>query len=211
MIAVTLISGGCSSKSSVHPIFSVETADIDLAAQRGKDLINRGAKPEDAYYYQAADINQRISSDVIVRTAGMVMPVQRIAYEIAKSGDTSDAGLRSSIAEGLKAAENELMCFAEIQIPMTMDPAGITFKLKTNTGTTYPPIAVETPIMLREFKPAYDLTASNAAVYYYVIRFPVRGGPGVPPIGPSVMSLTMTMSDGSGQVSYTCDLPKKYK
>jgi hypothetical protein len=45
-----------------------------------------------------------------------------------------------------------------------------------------------------------------STMYQYVMRFPVRGGPGVPPIGPSVRALFLEVRDGDCTGSAQFDL-----
>jgi len=171
-------------------------------------MISSGEAPEDAFAYRTVDVTERLSSEVIVRSAGICLPVDRLAYEIAKGGDSSERGTRKAISQATRAADRELMFVASMQLAQTFDPANIQFKLRTNTATEYPPIAVDMPVLLREVRPSFDPTAAMAELYYYVVHFPVSGGPGVPPIGPEVTSLTLVISDGTSEATVEFPLPK---
>lgn len=211
LAAATVVCSGCSSTNRVHPgLRAPEGQDLDRAIARGKSLIVSGADPQDAFARRVVPINERVSAEVILRSAGLCLPADRIAYEIAKSGDSSDGGVRGATAAAIKAIGRELMCYAEVQVPNAMDPTTtITFALRTSTGAEYPPMAVEKPFLLREFNPGeFDPTAAPAGVYAYLVHFPVVGGPGVPPIGPTASSVTLAVSDGTGEGSYTFELPR---
>ena len=83
-----------------------------------------------------------------------------------------------------------------MQLPKSRDPADIEFVLRTNTGVSYPPLAVEVPVFVRDVGKTFDPSAPAAVVYSYVIRFPIRGGPGIPGIGPNVSELLLIVRDG---------------
>jgi len=95
---------------------------------------------------------------------------------------------------------------AMLQIPKSRDEADLEFMLRTNTGIQYPPIVVETPIFIREVISPFDANAPVSAIYQYVAHFPVRGGPGVPPIGPRVSALSLEVIDGDCTGSARFDL-----
>ncbi|HUU53677.1 MAG TPA: hypothetical protein VMY87_02065 [Armatimonadota bacterium] len=196
LASFALLLNGCSAKERYHSALVVLDEDISRGTSRGKGLIASGANPSDAYAYRVDDVNIRVSSEVILRSAGLGLPADEIAYQIAAGGDSSDAGIRRAIASAIKTMERELKAMAIVQVSKTRDPASIEFVLRSSTGTEYPPIAVETPTFLRDVTATYDPTATAAALYAYTIHFPARGGPGVPPIGPTVRSLALLVKDG---------------
>jgi len=196
LASLALLLNGCSAKERYHSALVVLDEDISRGTSRGKGLIASGANPSDAYAYRVDDVNIRVSSEVILRSAGLGLPADEIAYQIAAGGDSSDAGIRRAIASAIKTMERELKAMAIVQVSKTRDPASIEFVLRSSTGTEYPPIAVETPTFLRDVTATYDPTATAAALYAYTIHFPARGGPGVPPIGPTVRSLALLVKDG---------------
>lgn len=209
VVAVGLaLVAGCSGSSVVHPALQVQDQDVQRAGQRGANLIAAGQCPDDAFAFRIVDVNERVSPEVIVRSAGIALPADRLAYEIAKAGDSSDAGVRRAISQGRKAIRQELMCVASIELPQTRDPASVEFALKTGAGVEYPPIAVETPVLLRDVRRTYDPTAAPSELYYCVVHFPVRGGPGVRPIGPEISTLTFAVRDAGGEVSVPFTLPR---
>ena len=199
---------GCSNRAALHPALRVQSQDVERATRRGQSMIGSGEAPEDAFAYRTVDVTERLSSEVIVRSAGICLPVDRLAYEIAKGGDSSERGTRKAISQATRAADREVMFVASVQVSQTFDPANIQFKLRTNTAMEYPPIAVDMPVLLREVRPSFDPTAAMAELYYYVVHFPVSGGPGVPPIGPEVTSLTLVISDGTSEATVEFPLPK---
>ncbi len=208
-VAATVLATGCANKNVLHPALQIGGQELDRAIARGQNMMAQGVDPQDALSYRMVDVNQRVSGEVILRSAGICMPADLIAYDIAKSGDASDSGVRRATAQALKETESQLVCVAKVQLPASADPAtALTFSLRTSMGQQYPPLAVETPQLLGSFESPYDPSAAPASLYYYVIRFPVRGGPGVPPIGPQVSSLTLGVSDGTAEATYTFQLPK---
>jgi len=196
LASLALLLNGCSAKERYHSALVVLDEDISRGTSRGKSLIASGANPSDAYASRVHDVNIRVSSDVILRSAGLGLPADEIAYQIAAGGDSSDAGIRRAVASALKTMERELKAMAIVQVSKTRDPASVEFVLRSSTGTEYPPIAVETPTFLRDVTATYDPTAIAAALYAYTIHFPSRGGPGVPPIGPTVRSIALLVKDG---------------
>jgi len=196
LASLALLLSSCSAKERYHSALVVLDEDISRGTSWGKSLIASGANPSDAYASRMDDVNIRVSSDVILRSAGLGLPADEIAYQIAAGGDSSDAGVRRGVASAIKTMERELKAMAIVQISKTRDPASIEFVLRSSTGTEYPPIAVETPTFLRDVTATYDPTAPAAALYAYTIHFPARGGPGVPPIGPAVRSLALLVRDG---------------
>jgi len=194
--SLCLLLSGCSGKERYHSALVATDEDISRGTSRGKSLIASGADPADAYKSRMVDVNVRVSSDVILRSAGVCMPADEIAYQIALGGDSSDNGVRHAVTSALKTIERQVRTAAIVQVAKSRDPASVDFALRTSPGTDYPPIAVEKPTFLREVKLTYDSTAPAAALYSYVILFPSRGGPGVPPIGPTVSSLSLVVQDG---------------
>lgn len=208
VLCLVLSAGGCSSRKALHPALQVSDQDMTRAVNQGKSTISSGGDPEDVFKWRLVDVNVRISSDVILRSAGCCWPRDEICYQVALGGDRSDAGVRRAVNAALKTIERELRCVATVQVPKDKDPANVDFALRTNLGVEYPPIAVQTPQWVRDISPTFDKSAPPAALYYYVVRFPIEGGPGVPPVGPNVRSLSLTVRDGEAEGSATFDLPK---
>lgn len=203
--AAVLLSG-CTAKERYHSALVVSDDDISRGTSRGKSLVAAGANPSDAYASRLEDVNLRVSSEVILRSAGLGLPVDEVAYEIAAGGDATDAGVRRGVASAIKTMERELKTFAIVQVSDKRDPASIEFILRSSTGTEYPPIAVETPVFVRKVTAAYDPSAPAATLYLYTIHFPSRGGPGVPAIGPTVRSLVLITRDGEYEARTTFPL-----
>lgn len=199
---------GCASKEKIHPALRVEGEELERAVRRGESLAKRGADPYEAFIRGSVNVNKRLSPGVILWSAGVCWPAEQISFQIARSGATTDAEIRRATRGALKLVENELRCTATIQIPKSRDPAGVEFLLRTNSGVEYPPVAVETPVYLRDTVSVLDPTAPASGVYYYVVRFPIRGGPGVPAIGPQVRSLFLVISDGIGQAPVEFRMPR---
>jgi hypothetical protein len=198
---------GCSSMEVVHPALRLQDQEVAPATQRGLDLIAAGQCPDEAFAFWLVDVNERVSPEVIVRSAAIALPADRLAYEVAKAGDSSEAGVRRAVAQAGKAIRLEVMFVATIELPQTQDPATIQFALKT-TAAEYPPVAVEAPVLLRDIHRSYDPAAAPSELYSYLVHFPVRGGPGVPPIGPEATTLTFIVRDAGGEVSVPFALPR---
>jgi hypothetical protein len=208
LLALALAAPGCGGKEKIHPALRVEGEELDRAIRRGKGLVSRGADPYEAFTRGTVDVSERISADVILWSAGICWPSEQVAFQIAEAGDASDAGIRRAVREAVKLVERELRCTATVQLPTSRDPADIQFRLRSNTGVEYPPLAVETPIFIRETASILNPNAPSSAIYYYVVRFPIRGGPGVPAIGPQVNSLFLVLNDGLGEATAEFRLPR---
>jgi len=208
---LALLAAGCSAESRINPVFRIDNTQLDRAISSGKNAIMGGVDPNDLLANQMVDVNLRVSSGVILRSAGCCWPNQEIAYHIAMAGDSSDAGIRRAVSAAMRLVERELKCVATIQIPVDRDPTSVAFALRTSTGVEYPPMAVEKPVFVRNVTSVYDPTAPAGALYFYVIRFPVRGGPGVPPVGPNVSSLNLVVRDGDAEAQVNFPIPKPRK
>lgn len=204
--AVAASAVGCTSRESLHPGLRVDDEDLERAIKKGKNLIAAGQDPRQAYAHTMKDVHARVSPDVILRSAGVCWPRDAIAFAIAQGGDKSDEGVKRALQRALKTVEREIMFTAVLQIPKSRDPADVEFALRTNMGVKYPPIVVEAPSFVREVISPFDPSAPVSVMYEYVMRFPVRGGPGVPPIGPSVRSLFLDVTDGDCTGSAQFDL-----
>ena len=197
---------GCTDKERVHPALRIEGERLDQAIRRGKSMISKGSNPDDALIGRLTDVNLRVSPDVILRQASCTMPDAEVAYEICKAADPSDGGVRRAVNTALKCIERELKCCAFVQVDAARDPNSIEFFLRTNLAQEYPPILVDSPVFVRDVMPAYDPNAKPAKMYRYVAHFPVQGGPGVPPIGPNVSTLSLVVRDGDGEAKVSFPL-----
>lgn len=197
---------GCTSRENLHPALRVDDEDLERAIRKGKNLIAAGQDPHQAYAHTMKDVHVRVSPDVILRSAAVCWPRDAIAFDIAQGGDKSDEGVKRAVQRALKTVEREIMFTAVLQIPKSRDPADVEFALRTNMGVKYPPIVVEAPSFVREVISPFDPSAPVSAMYQYVMHFPVRGGPGVPPIGPSVRALFVEVRDGDCTGSAQFDL-----
>ncbi|MBN1460273.1 MAG: hypothetical protein JXA57_12115 [Armatimonadetes bacterium] len=199
--------GGCASRDRLHPGLRLNDDELSSAIKRGKRLIPTG-EPEQAFSFRTVDVNTQISSDVILRKAGPCWPEDEVAYQIALGGDSSDAAVKQATNVGLKIVERQMRFVAILQVSKERDPADIEFALRTNQGTEYPPVSVEAPKFIRSVNPTFDPTAKPAGLYAYTVHFPVAGGPGVPPIGPTAYSLEfiVKVDDSEGSARFT--IPK---
>ena len=199
---------GCSGGSRLHPALRVEGPDLERAKQRGRSLIDRGADPYDAYTCAFVDVNQRVSADVVFRSAGCCWPADEVAYQIAEGGDSSDGAIRHIAGRALRSVAQQIKLTAVVQLPKDRDPASIDFALRTSTGVEYPAVEVAQPVLMRDVQPYYDPDAPISAMYYYEVIFPVRGGPGIPPIGPNVSTLHLVVRDGELEASAQFRMPR---
>lgn len=201
-----LVAGGCGGRRELHPALRVDGEELELAIQRGRGMVNAGVDAGEARRQALEPANVRVSADVIIRSVGCCWPVKEIAYQIAERGDASEGGIRQAVRQALKSVERELKFLVEVQIPESRDPASIGFALRTNMGVEYPPVAVEAPAFLREVVSPFDPSTPPGAMYYYVVRFPIRGGPGIPGVGPEVSSLSLVVKDGESEGAVTFSL-----
>jgi hypothetical protein len=204
----TLVCWGCGRRGDIHPALRVEGEDLERAKKRGCSLVNQGADPYEAYQRGMQDINTRVSAHVILRSAGCCWPQDEVAFQIAQRGDSSDAGVRLAVREALKTAERELKFAVVVQMPKDRDPAEVEFLLRAIPGVEYPALLVEEPYYLRDADSYYDENAPASAMYYYVVKFPVRGGHGIPPIGPQVSTLNLVVRDGELEATAIFRMPR---
>jgi hypothetical protein len=209
--AAVLAGTGCGGRAELHPALRVENEDLQRAISKGRSLIRQEADVDEARTWALRDANVRVSREVIIRKAGCSWPVDEIALAIAEQGDDSDAGVRRAARRAMRLLERELKFMVVMQVPKSRDPASVEFALRTSRGVEYPPIAVETPTFLREVVSPFDADAPRGAMYYYVVRFPIRGGPGVPPVGPTVSALNLVVRDGQseGAVDFPLRAPRR--
>ncbi len=198
---------GCGRRGNIHPALRVEEEDLDRAKRLGCSLVNTGADPYDAYARGMRDVNARITAHVVLRSASCCWPKDEVAFCIAQGGDSSEAAVRRAVREALKTAERELKFAVVAQLPKERDPADLEFLLRTNTGVEYPALVVEEPYYLRDAQSYYQADAPRSAMYYYLVKFPVRGGPGLPPIGPQVSVLYLVVKDGDMEASAAFRMP----
>jgi len=180
--ALVVCAVGCSSRESLHPALRLDDEDLERAIRKGKNLLATGQDPYQAYAHSMRDVNVRVSPHVIIRSAGCCWPRDTVAFHIAQEGDKSDAAVKRAVQRALKTVEREITFTAMLQIPKSRDEADLEFMLRTNTGIQV------------------------SAIYQYVAHFPVRGGPGVPPIGPRVSALSLEVIDGDCTGSARFDL-----
>ena len=199
---------GCSGGSQLHPALLVQGEDLERAKQRGRSLIDRGDDPYDAYTCAFVDVNQRVSANVVFRSAGCCWPADEVAYQIARNGDSSAGAVRDTARRALRSIAQRIKLTAVVQLPKDRDPASIGFVLRTNTGGEYPAVEVGQPVLMRYVQPYYDANAPISAMYYYEVLFPVRGGPGIPPIGPNVSTLHLVVKDEEQEASASFRMPR---
>jgi hypothetical protein len=94
-------------------------------------------------------------------------------------------------------------------------PDGRTFPLDAEKlavhfvqGAEYPPLEVEAPVFLEDARSYYDASAPPSGMYQFVVRFPVRGGPGIPPIGPNVSTLDLVLRDEGLEATVEFPMPR---
>jgi len=196
-----LLVAGCASNVNMNPALKVEPKDMEAAKQRGVGLLNAGADPYSVYSWTTKSVNVRVSGDVVLQDAALCLPKDEIAFAIAKSGDKSEAGVNRAAEEAAQRASNEVKFSVVLQVAKAKDPTSVQFEMRTNTGQSYPPLAVEAPTFIRDIVSALDPTAPPGALYGYDVRFPARGSPGYPPIDISVSSVTLVVKDGQSEGS----------
>lgn len=207
LVLLSLLSG-CGNQVELNPALVAQPEDIDRGTAVGKSLIANGADPYQAFAAQMQDVNVRVSADVIIRQAAACWPRSEIAFEIAKQGDASDAGVQKALSEALQYLQGEIRFVVVLQLPDSRDPASIDFEMRA-LNTKYPPIAVEKPIFVREVSSALDPDMPPSSLWSYNVSFPISGSPGYPPIDVSVSSLTVAVKDGESEAEICFSLPQK--
>jgi len=199
---------GCSNREVLHPAFRLEEKDYERAVERGRSLVSCGDDPYRAYSRAGQDVSLRVSPDVVVRQAACCWPKDEIAFAIAKQGDASDVGVARAAKQARKRVQREVKFSVVLQMPKARDPATISFQMRSSVGQVYPPIAVETPVYLRDVSSALDPDMPAAALYSFDVHFPIRGSPGYPPIGPEVSYLQLIVEDGDSQATVDFPMPQ---
>jgi hypothetical protein len=199
---------GCSDRESVHPALRVEDDEFEKAVERGRTIAATGGDPYKAYSFGTQQVNLRVSPAVIVREAACCWPKDEVAFLIAKDAN-GDASAVDRIAKRVRAqAERDLKFTVLIQMPKTRDPtAAVEFAMRSSTGCIYPPLAVESPVFIRDVSSALDPDMPAAAIYGYDVHFPIQGSPGYPKLGPETSELTLIVKDGEAHASVTFSMP----
>jgi hypothetical protein len=208
-VAMCHLASGCASRQKLHPRLLLEDEEIDRGVRRGKTLVSTWDDPLNAFTRGVSEANVRVSADVIIRGAQICWPEEEIAYQIALGGDKSDKAVHIAIEEALKRAERQIRFFVTLQLPQTRDPSTLEFFLRTSARKEYPALIVEKPVFERTVVSPYDASAAVSGIYHFTVHFPVRGGPGIPPIGPTVRYLDLVVRDSSSEASVRFELPTR--
>lgn len=206
--AFLVLAGGCGKQADIHPGLRIEDDDLERAMRQGCTLINTGADPYDAYARNFRDVNRRLTAHVIFRSAACCWPQDEVAFQVAQSGDTSDEAVKQVAKEAVALTERVLKCVAVLQMPKDLDPGSLEFTLRTSAGQEYPALEVEEPYFMRDAKSYYSDDAPPSGMYYYTVKFPVRGGGGIPPIGPEVHTLYLVVRDGDIEAAAEFVMPR---
>jgi hypothetical protein len=206
--ACAVLAGGCGKQEDIHPALRIEGDDLERAKRQGCSLINLGADPYEAYARDFRDVNKRLTAHVILRSAACCWPQDEVAFQIAQSGDASEAAVNQAAKEAVELTRRVIKFAAVLQMPKDRDPVTIEFALRTSTGTEYPALEVEEPYYIRDAKSYYDEHAPASGMYYYMVKFPVRGGGGIPPIGPGVNMLYLVVRDGDMEADAEFVMPR---
>lgn len=206
--AFVMLAGGCGKQADVHPALRIEDEGLERAKRQGCALINSGADPYDAYARDFRDVNVRLTPYVILRSAACCWPEDEVAFQVAQCGDTSEEAVKQAAREAVELTERILKFAAVLQMPKDRDPGSLEFALRTSAGQEYPALEVEEPYLIRDAKSYYDDDAPPSGMYYYIVKFPVRGGGGIPPIGPQVQTLYLVVQDGDLEVAAEFAMPR---
>jgi hypothetical protein len=211
VVALALALSGCSSNVNLNSAFVLEPQDVDKATERGISLLNQGTDPYSVYSWSTKNVNERVSSDVVVEYAALCFPKDEISFAIANQKDPADGAVKRAVNEALKRTRTEVKFSVVLEVADTRDPKSLkdkdTFEMLTNTGTEpYPPLYVEAPVFIRKVSDALDPTAPPSSLYGYDVHFPLRGSPGYPPIDTSVTTLYLVVKDGQSESRIPFDL-----
>jgi hypothetical protein len=192
----------------LHPALRLEQQDYERAVERGKNLVLCGDNPYKAYS-STKSVAVRVTPGVMIREATCCWPGDEIAFAIAKQGEGSEAAIARAAQQARKRVGREIKFWVAVQLPKARDPRELTFLMRTNMGQSYPPIAVETPVYLRDIASALDPDLAASALYAFDLHFPIRGSPGYPAIGPEVTSLQLVVQDGDAEATVEFALPRR--
>lgn len=206
--AFAVLVAGCGKQADIHSALRIEDEDLERATRQGCTLINTGADPYDAYARDFRDVNVRLSPHVILRSAACCWPQDEVAFQVAQRGDASEEGAKQAAREAVALTERVLKFAVVLQMPKDREPGSLDFALQTSAGQEYPALEVEAPYLIRDAKSYYDDDAPSSGMYYYIVKFPVRGGGGIPPIGPEVQTLYLIVRDGDLEATAEFMMPR---
>jgi len=203
---IVLAGGGCGERVEVHPALRVSEQDLKRAREEGERIARCRGDPYQVFRSGAQAVHLRVSSDVILREAGICWPAEEIAFRVAQINEVSAAGVQRAAREALRTSQRQIRFWAVVQVPKSRDPAELQFAMRTSAGVEYPPLPVEAPVYLRDISSALDPGMPPSALYSCMVRFPIRGAPGYPPIGPGVSSLTLVVRDATAETTVSFPL-----
>jgi hypothetical protein len=207
-LALLPMVSGCGNQVELNPALVPQQEDIDQGTAAGKALIAAGADPYQAFSRLMQDINIRVSADVVIRQAAVCWPRAEIAFEIAEQGDASDTGIQKAVTEALFRLRSELRFVVVVQIPDARDPASVGFEMRA-LSTSYPPVAVEKPVLIRAVSSALDPDMPPSSLWSYDVSFPISGSPGYPPIDTNTTFVTLVVKDGEAEGDITVTFPQR--
>ena len=209
--ALVLVAAGCSSRSRIHPDLQVDESAVQRAIERGLMTVKSGKDPYGIFRYSTKQVNVRLSADVIVSEVTCCWPEQEIAFAVAQLGDTSDVAVRRAVGEARRRVEQEMKFWAVIQLSKSRELGSVEFLMRSNLGNEYPPLVIETPVLLRDVTPLGG-GGGMASLLAYSVRFPLQGGPGYPPLSPAVHTLQFVVREGASEVAVDFPIPRlKYR
>jgi len=192
---------GCAgSQGNVNPQLQItERKDITAAVDRGKSLWGR-----DPYLvYQGRrtqQVNNRLSQNVIVRTAFLSMPADEVAFTVASlPAGSDDQTIKQAVDAAVEKINRQLKFVVVLQLLATADPKQIAFGMKTDTGQDYPPVATAEPQLLQQVPASPEDGEPATSMYRYQVYFQTVGSPGYPALDTGVTDLYLTVKDSGAQ------------
>jgi hypothetical protein len=197
---------GCATAPKLNPALEItDPKAIEEATQRGIRVIQNGGDPYSLFNRTTKEVNLRLGTDVIVRTAGICLAKDELAFEVAMAGDPSPEGAERVADAALPQINRQVRFTVVLQLAKSHSPEDVTFELQTQQPKPYPALAVEPPQFMKEISSALDPAAPVSAVYGYNVFFGTTGSPGYPALDTGVTSLNLVISAGgaSTQVPFS--------
>ncbi len=205
LAALASLTLGCSGGTPVNPaLLLTDPQEIEDATKRGINMINTGADPYAVYGHTTKDVNLRLGSDIIVRSAAICLPKDELAFQVAMGGNTTEDGAKRAADAAVQQINRQVKFTVVLQIAKSHKPEDVTFELLASDPKPYPPVTVEKPQFIQDVSSALDPDIPPMTIYGYNVSFSTTGSPGFPAIDTSVSTLTLMIESAgtSTKVSF---------
>jgi len=197
LAALASLTLGCGGGPQVNPALLItDPQEIEDATKRGINIINTGADPYAVYGHTTKEVNLRVGSDTIIRTAAICLPKDELAFQVAMGGDATEDGAKRVADAAVQQINRQVKFTVVLQIAKSHKPEDVTFELLASDPKPYPPVAVEPPQFIQDISSALDPDIPPMAVYGYNVSFSTTGSPGFPAIDTGATTLTLMIESG---------------